>query len=475
MRALKFRDLSLFSRSEVRIGMIIVPPFCFAIIATLLINSKTSSEVPLPLSLQCQSQLDNPTPLQLKDQASKAKPCSHKEALTKNEVLSDVFKKISPQFRVPVDLVKRTSFWFDFYTKYDSDTYVFHHSKYPWVIFDIVTTHNIQNSNLHKWTKYHKIRRLLRKKKFVLLKTLRRLSRKKSFKKLTAYEEQLLSALSPLKGSIKSRLRFSVKRVRMQRGQKDFFQAALRRSNDFLPFMENEFKRLGLPHELTRIPFVESSFDINAFSKVGAAGIWQIMPKTAQNKLKMTRSIDERMSPFKATTMAAKHLKRDRRLLKSWGLAITSYNNGIGNTRRALKHHRVKTVAGLINRANTHGFGFASKNFYACFLAALHAQKYRVEFLNQPLEHRPAPSDVARLRLKKAIKISTLLKKLNISAELFFKFNLDIRRPKKNHLRLSRGFVLFLPRTHLKFGMYPALSEYFYALKTKGQVEPSKG
>ena len=62
----------------------------------------------------------------------------------------------------------------------------------------------------------------------------------------------------------------------------------------------------GLPVELTRLPLVESCFNIDAYSKVGAAGIWQFMPKTGrQYGLTSNAVIDERSDPEKATRAAA--------------------------------------------------------------------------------------------------------------------------------------------------------------------------
>ena len=61
------------------------------------------------------------------------------------------------------------------------------------------------------------------------------------------------------------------------------FAEGVRISRRYLGEMEEVFRREGLPTELTRLPLVESCFDIEAYSKVGAAGIWQFMPSTGRN------------------------------------------------------------------------------------------------------------------------------------------------------------------------------------------------
>ena len=66
-------------------------------------------------------------------------------------------------------------------------------------------------------------------------------------------------------------------RLRYQAGQRDQFTRGIMQSGRYLRQMEEIFKEEGLPIELTRLPFVESSFNLSAKSKVGASGIWQFM------------------------------------------------------------------------------------------------------------------------------------------------------------------------------------------------------
>jgi membrane-bound lytic murein transglycosylase D len=71
--------------------------------------------------------------------------------------------------------------------------------------------------------------------------------------------------------------------IRTQTGIRERYAEAVRRAWRYLPVMEQIFSQeYGLPKELTRIPFIESSFDYTAYSSVGAAGIWQFMPRTAR-------------------------------------------------------------------------------------------------------------------------------------------------------------------------------------------------
>ena len=107
----------------------------------------------------------------------------------------------------------------------------------------------------------------------------------------------------------------------MDIAHREKFEQAIKRSGRYLPLMESIFAReYNLPVELTRLPFVESSFNIRARSKVGASGIWQFMRSTGKLFLKINDGVDERNDPIRATEAAAKLLKMNFGSLKSWPL-----------------------------------------------------------------------------------------------------------------------------------------------------------
>ena len=67
-------------------------------------------------------------------------------------------------------------------------------------------------------------------------------------------------------------------RIRGQRGLKERTALAITRAGAYMPEIERVFAERKLPLALTRLPIVESSFNVEAYSKVGAAGIWQFIP-----------------------------------------------------------------------------------------------------------------------------------------------------------------------------------------------------
>ena len=97
------------------------------------------------------------------------------------------------------------------------------------------------------------------------------------------------------------------------------------------------FKEVGVPEELSVLPHVESSFQLQAYSSAGAAGIWQFTRSTGRLYMKVGYEVDERRDPIVAAYAAAKLLKHNYKQLKSWPLAITAYNHGVNGMKRAKK------------------------------------------------------------------------------------------------------------------------------------------
>lgn len=157
--------------------------------------------------------------------------------------------------------------------------------------------------------------------------------------------------------------------IRYQTGLKDLLEKADQTSRNYLPRMEELLAEEGVPAELARLPFVESSFESEARSKVGATGIWQFMPKTAAIDLRVTEAIDERYDPLKATRAAARFLRKNHDQFQSWALAVMAYNEGPGLIQKAVKKLKTRDPIRIINEFEDPNFQFASRNYLYEFLA----------------------------------------------------------------------------------------------------------
>ena len=162
-----------------------------------------------------------------------------------------------------------------------------------------------------------------------------------------------------------------IERVKTQRGVRERTAAGLKRSGRYIRQIQQIFRDRDLPPELTYLPIVESSYDIYARSSVGALGIWQFMPRTGREYMRVNTAIDERRDPFESSRAAAAYLKQAYEFLGSWPLAVTSYNYGQGGIARAVAEVGSDNLVDLIQRYSHPNWGFAPKQFYAEFLAAV--------------------------------------------------------------------------------------------------------
>jgi len=362
----------------------------------------------------------------------------------KMEILRDFQGRISPEFSVPHGLWERTWFWFDVYTRYGEAHHIIHHVRYPWIVYKIYdTTQTLVNSKGPLWLRRDRAEKLAKRESESIRVALRKLSKRKSYARLNGIEKQLYDRLAAVPGKRQAVFREAARNVRSQLGQKDFFQRGLVRSTKYLQHMEAEFRSRSIPTELTRLPFVESSFNEQAVSKVGASGIWQIMPETGRAYMLVNDNIDERNSPLKATRVAGYILRTYARALGQWPLAVTAYNNGIGNIQVAIKRANSKDLATIIARNHRGEFQFASSNFFTCFLAALYAEKYN-DYIFKNVRREPV-QDQAVIQLGSRTKARNLPAITGVNKDQLLQYNLDLKPAYRKNAMLPKGLKLYVP------------------------------
>ena len=101
--------------------------------------------------------------------------------------------------------------------------------------------------------------------------------------------------------------------------------------------MRAVFRDQGMPDDLALLPHVESSFNVRAYSKYGAAGVWQFMRGTGRRFMKVDYVVDESLDPITATRAAARLLRENYAILGTWPLALTAYNHGAAGMARAVR------------------------------------------------------------------------------------------------------------------------------------------
>jgi len=258
-------------------------------------------------------------------------------------------------------------------------------------------------------------------------------------------EDQKIKDLWGVEGS-PGRLLEAIDDMRFQLGQSDRFRAGLIRSGAWETHIAETLANLGLPAELAVLPHVESSFDPAAYSKVGAAGLWQFMRSTGRRYMRIDGSVDDRLDPFRATEAAAQLLAYNYRLLGTWPLALTAYNHGAAGVRHAVDTLGTDDIVKIVRHYNSRSFGFASRNFYVSFLAALEVDRNPQKYFGPIQKLREArfqevavPGYVSVSALERALKIDRdTLRELN-PALLRAVWDGQRRIPRDYHLRLPTG------------------------------------
>ncbi len=231
--------------------------------------------------------------------------------------------------------------------------------------------------------------------------------------------------------------------IRFQLGQADRFRAGLIRSGAWETHIAETLANLGLPAELAVLPHVESSFNPAAYSKVGAAGLWQFMRSTGRRYMRIDSAVDDRLDPFRSTEAAAQLLAYNYRLLGSWPLALTAYNHGAEGVRRAKEALGTDDIVQIVRNYQGRTFGFASRNFYVSFLAALEIDRNPEKYFG-PME-RAHEAHFQEVVVPAYVQVRSLERALKVNQQTLHELNPALLRtvwdgqrhvPKAYRLRL---------------------------------------
>ena len=351
---------------------------------------------------------------------------------------------VSGPFQVPPKLRGRVDFWKDVFAKYGRNQVVIHHREFPHVVFGVLDFSAEAETMGDIELERHKDR--VEKDTVVSMKQqIRRLV--DGEEPSTPFQESFVEKMRMVpEGARSYRRLLDEDLIRTQTGIRERYAQAIGRAWKYLPVMEQIFtSEYGLPKELTRLPFIESSFDYTAYSSVGAAGIWQFMPRTARShRMLVGRYVDERRDPIKATRGAAEYLRLAYQELGSWPLAITSYNHGVGGVRSKLRAAGTSNLADIIEHPSERFFGFASTNFYPEFLAAVEIfqdhDKYFPEVSVQP------PLRLVAYPIRTPMSTAQASRQLGVPLDNLKEANYALLDPVwKGAAKIPAGYVLQVP------------------------------
>ena len=342
------------------------------------------------------------------------------------------------KFSTPGIVKQKVNFWQQIFYHYDSSKIVVHDTHRVDLVLDVINyqrTPQLRSMNWREKQRYaqryvDRYRKAMRRFQKYKLK-----ARKFGGIERRVYEVYRKDIGYLLAGKV---------RLRSQTGMSDAFHQAIKRAEPFMPHMENIFAAHRLPKELIRLTFVESMFNYQARSKVGAAGIWQFMPSTGREFLHVNALTDERISPLKSTKAAAKLLRRNYRMLGNWPLAITAYNQGVASMKKAVNSLNTRNIDVIIRKYRGKYFGFAGRNFYSEFIAASKVYNY----LHSKRKSKGPPISLVSLRLPKKVSTAKLIKRTSLSKKILGKYN-PCFSPKaftsKRYAKLPPYYEIYVP------------------------------
>lgn len=332
-------------------------------------------------------------------------------------------------------------FWLDVYTRYPLTSGILHDSRNHTVVYEVL---ELIHPDLHGARRTNNKR--IRKARKAYQNVLRKLARDP---RSASPEAQRVAGLFGPKATPLD-FQKAAGRIRCQLGQKDRFRDGLVRSGAYIDDIRSIFRSLDLPEDLAYLPHVESSFHNGAYSKYGAAGIWQFTRDTGRRLMIVNDAVDMRLDPLFATRAATELLTENFRKLRSWPLAITAYNHGVAGVRRGKRRHG--HYDGIFQNYRTRRFRFASRNFYPEFLAAREAAR-NVERYFGPIEcDAPRPTHV--VRMPGYADFWEIADHFDVPPDLLAALNPAFRPPVLKGLkRVPKGLAVRLPanewQTHL--------------------------
>ncbi len=303
--------------------------------------------------------------------------------------VTDPGGRIEKEFQVPESLKNSVSFWVDVYARYSSNIRIVHDRQDMNIVYGYIDFRPFYRtmSRVAAEAKANQVEKQILKSLKARLLEAASVAQTKTF---PLEEREAIKAFLSSKGiGSKEAILSHISLIRTQSGQSDMFLQALYRSKNLLPHIEAVFKQQGLPVALARIPFVESSFNARALSKIGALGIWQFTKETAKEMMS-SHTEAEWADPLKQTRSAARLLKMYKNVLPDWGTVITSYNSGVGRLRKVVEKYRFTKMEQIYTLPpDKDSLGFAGRNFYPEFLAANIVEAYKEEIFS----HLLTPND----------------------------------------------------------------------------------
>lgn len=223
--------------------------------------------------------------------------------------------------------------------------------------------------------------------------------------------------------------------------EQNFFRESYKRSGQYRAYIVEEFRKAGIPEELSWLPLIESGFKNQALSPARALGPWQFIPSTGY-KFGLNRDdfTDDRMDPVKSTQAAIGYLKELHNMFGDWMTALAAYNCGEGRVARVIRTQNVNYLDNfwdLYSRLPNETARYVPR-----FLATLHIinnlEKYGLDKVQLD-----AAWQYDTVTTSKQVSLQDLAKALKVSSAELAELNPQLRHqilpPEPFNLRVPSG------------------------------------
>ena len=207
-------------------------------------------------------------------------------------------------------------------------------------------------------------------------------------------------------------LNFVKTKISESKAYKKHLLKAINEQYDNIVILQNILKEQNVPTEILYLAVIESGLKNNSKSRMGAAGIWQFMPRTAKAMgLRVDSKVDERLDPLKSTKAAAKYLSELKEQFGKWYLALIAYNCGDGALRKAIARAGSDDIKDLLD-PNKKFVGLETRNFLRKIIitAQIANDLNQIMGSDPRLFNNPNDINIAKINVKDAFKNSAIQK-----------------------------------------------------------------
>ncbi len=132
------------------------------------------------------------------------------------------------------------------------------------------------------------------------------------------------------------------KQIQWLAARPHYVRKLAQQSEPYIYHILSEIKKRHLPGELALIPMIESDYDPFAYSRAGAAGLWQLMPGTGSGLgLKQDWWFDGRRHIQQSTDAALSYYEYLNNYFHGdWILSLAAYDSGEGTVAKAIRQRK---------------------------------------------------------------------------------------------------------------------------------------